>query len=121
VGVQKWVRTDIKRVRAALERPERGRDLLRSPDFERGDLKAERARCSLSFAHFQHCGRILEIGQNRQTAKTLDNLAQEFEPFAGKIGALQRQAGDVAPRPRQARDEAAADRVVCCREHDRND
>jgi hypothetical protein len=50
----------------------------------------------------------------------LDNLAQEFEPFAGKIGGLDRQPGDVAAGSRQARDEAAADRVARRREHDRD-
>jgi hypothetical protein len=31
--------------------------------------------------------------------KTGNNLAQEFEPLASKIGRLQRQAGDVATKP----------------------
>ena len=35
--------TDIKCVRATLERVEGGRDILRSPYFECGDLEAERA------------------------------------------------------------------------------
>src|SRR5262245_52978222 len=53
-------------------------------------------------------------------AQTGDNLAQEFEPLAGKIGGLGRQAGDVAARSRQAWYEAAADRIVRRREHDRD-
>src|SRR5262249_56457708 len=39
---------------------------------------------------------------DRQMAQTGDNLSQEFEPLAGKIGGLGRQAGDVAARSRQA-------------------
>src|SRR5262245_24464936 len=53
-------------------------------------------------------------------AQTGDNLAQEFEPLAGKIGDLGRQAGDVAARSRQAWYEAGADRIVRRREHDRD-
>src|SRR5262245_8612810 len=53
-------------------------------------------------------------------AQTGDNLAQEFEPLAGKIGGLGRQAGDIAARSRQAWYEAGADRIVRRREHDRD-
>src|SRR6516225_3873707 len=74
----------------------------------------------LSFAHFQHRGGIAGIGHDRQMAQTGDNLAQEFEPLAGKIGGLGRQAGDVAARSRQAWYEAGADRIVRRREHDRD-
>ena len=41
-----------------------------------------------------------------------DDLAQESKPLASQIGSLNRQAGDVAARSRQARDEAAADRIA---------
>ena len=45
---------DIKRLRAALERLEGGRDILGSPDFQSGDLEAERAGRRLNLAHLQH-------------------------------------------------------------------
>ena len=112
---------DIKCLCAALERLEGGRDILRSPDFECGDLEAERAGRCLSLAHLQHGAGIADIGHDRQPAETGDNLAQEFESLAGKIGRLDRQAGDVAARSRQARDQAAANRVRRRREHDRDD
>src|SRR5262249_4924676 len=38
VGDQDGIQTDIKGIRAALERVERGRDILGSPDFWRGDF-----------------------------------------------------------------------------------
>ena len=41
---------------------------------------------------------IAGIGQNRQPAQTGDNLAQELEALAGKIGSCSRQAGDVTAR-----------------------
>ena len=113
--------TDIKRIRAALERLEGGRDILGSPDFECDDFKAERAGRCLNLAHLQHGGGIADIGHDRQPAETGDNLAQKFESLASKIGRLDRQAGDVAARSRQTRDQAGADRVPRRREDDRDD
>ncbi len=118
--INERVGTDIECVRAALERLEGGRDILRSPDFGCDDLKAERAGCCLNLAHLQHGDGTADIGQNRQSAKTGNNLAQNFEPLAGKIGLLDRQAGDVAARSRQARDQTGADRVARHRKYDRD-
>src|SRR5262245_55797254 len=120
IAVQNRIGSNIKRLRATLERFEGGRDILRSPNFESNNIEANRAGRGLSFAHFQHRGGIAGIGHDRQMAQTGDNLAQEFEPLAGKIGGLGRQAGDVAARSRQAWYEAGADRIVRRREHDRD-
>src|SRR5215831_13874294 len=120
IAVQNRIGSNIKRLRATLERFEGGRDILHSPNFESNNIEANRAGCGLSFAHFQHRGGIAGIGHDRQMAQTGDNLAQEFEPLAGKIGGLGRQAGDVAARSRQAWYEAGADRIVRRREHDRD-
>ena len=57
VGVHERVDHDIKRVRAPLERLEGGRDILGSPDFDRGDLEAERAGRCLNLTHLQHSRR----------------------------------------------------------------
>ena len=121
VGGYERVGTDIKRLRAALERLEGGRDILGSPDFECSDLEAERAGRCLNLAHIQHGGGIADIGHDRQPAETGDNLAQKFEALAGKIGGLERQAGDVAARSRQTCDQADADRVRRQCEDDRDD
>ena len=59
-----------------------------SSDFDCGNLKAERAGRRLSLAHLQHTNGTAGIGQDRQAAETGDNLAQEFESLAGKIGRL---------------------------------
>src|SRR5215467_7050901 len=120
IAVQNRIGSNIKRLRATLERFEGGRDILRSPNFESNNIEANRAGRGLSFAHFQHRGGIAGIGHDRQMAQTGDNLAQEFEPLAGKIGGLGRQAGDVVARSRQAWYEAGADRIVRRREHDRD-
>src|SRR5262249_52696082 len=54
---------------------------------------------------------IADTGQDRQPAETGDNFAQELKSLTGKIDRLVRQAGDVAPRSRQAGHEIIADRV----------
>jgi hypothetical protein len=43
--------------------------------------------------------------------ETGNNLTQEFEPLAGKIGALERQSSDVATRSCQICNQAAANWV----------
>jgi len=82
---------------------------------------AERTSRVLEFAHLQHGRGIANINHNCQPAKSGNNLTQEFDPLAGCIDFLDRQAGDVAARPRQARDEAVSNRIACIREHDRGD
>ena len=104
---------DIERLR---DRPlsvlEGGRDIVGSANFQPGESKAERAgRCfepRSSPARRPDCRALAMIASRRSPG---DDLAQEFEPLAGKIGLLQRQAGDVAARPRKARDQSGADRV----------
>src|SRR5262249_1202198 len=115
------IQTDIKGIRAALERVERGRDILGSPDFWRGDFKAERAGRCLNPTRFQHGEAISDIAHNRQTAETKDNLAQKLEAVGSKIGGLTRQPRDVAAWSRQTGNEAGINRVARRREHYRND
>jgi hypothetical protein len=50
-----------------------------------------------------------------------DNLAQEFEALANKIGYLVRQSCDVSARSRQAGDQASADQVRSRRKNDGDD
>ena len=92
-----------------------------SPDFQRGDIEAERASRGLSLTHFQHGGGIADIDQDRQPVETGDNLAQKFEALASKFSCLVGQAGDIAAWPRQARDEVVGNRISRLREHDRDD
>jgi hypothetical protein len=47
-------------------------------------------------------------------------FAQELDSFGGEIRRLVRQAGSVAAGTREARDEAVADRIRRCCEHDRS-
>src|SRR5262245_19047444 len=58
------------------------------------------------------------VSHDRQTAKTRNNFAQEVKALVGDIGFLERKSGDVTARPRQTRDQAAADGVS---RHSKND
>ena len=63
---------------------------------------------------------IVGIGQDREPAKTGDNLAQKFDAFASNIGGLARQPGDVTARSSQTSDHAGANRIGRRRKHDRD-
>ena len=90
VGAYERVGNDVECIRAALKRLEGGRDILRSPDFECGDLKAERAgrRC-LNLVHFKHGGGIAHIGHNGQPAQAGESFAQKLKALARKISPLE--------------------------------
>jgi hypothetical protein len=87
------------------------RDILCSSNFECGDIEPEQAGGCLNLAHLGCCVGCADIGHDRYSAETGDNLAQEFESLASEIDILDRQAGDVAAGPRQARDQTVANRV----------
>jgi hypothetical protein len=59
----------------------------------------------------KHGRGIADVGQDRQPAEAGDNLAQQFESLASSLGLLEREAGGIAPRPRQTRYQAGADGV----------
>jgi hypothetical protein len=46
-------------------------------------------------------GNWTAVGHDRQPTKAGKNLPQYFEAFAGQIGLLKRQSGDVTARPRK--------------------
>ena len=87
-----------------LERLEGGSNILYSPNFEWRDFEAERASLGLNLAHLQHGLRKAGISNDCQPAEPRQNLTQEFESLAGKIGLLVRHASDVASRLRQTFD-----------------
>jgi hypothetical protein len=63
-------------------------------------------RAGLNLAHLQHGLGKANISYDCQPAKPGENLTQEFEPLAGKVGLLGRQSGDVAARLRQTCDQS---------------
>src|SRR5262249_17979080 len=115
------VASDIKCVSLPLERLDGRRDSLGALVFGGGDLEPERAGRRQHLADVQHNGGIIDVGHDRQPPETGDNLAQEFETFASKIGRLVRQTCNVAARPRQTGNQAIGNRVARDREDDRDD
>ena len=83
---------DIKCFRTTLERLDCGCDVLRTPDFECDDLKAEHVGRCLGLAHLRRGVGIPDIGHDSQPAQTGDNLAQEFDSLASNIGLLEATA-----------------------------
>jgi hypothetical protein len=77
--------TDIECLRAAFDRLQGERDILRSSDFKPVDLEAELSGRRLQLAQFQHGERIADIAHDGQTAEAGNGLAQKVEPLAGKI------------------------------------
>ena len=119
--VTERITSNVKCVRAALERLESGRDVLRTSDFGCRDLEAERMGRCLNLAHVQHGAGIADIGDDRQPAKTGDGFAQEFDSLAGEIGRLDDRPVTLPPGRAKACDQAVADRVRRHRENDRDD
>jgi hypothetical protein len=70
--------------------------------------------------HFKYGRRIYSIKDNRQAPQIRNDLTQEFQPFAGGIGLLGRQSGDVAARARKARYETDANWIDRDCKHDGN-
>ena len=121
VGTGERFTNNIKGLRATLECLEGRCDIRRLPDFQRDGLDAERAGRGLDLIQLPHARWIIGIGHDRQLAEAGDGLAQEFQALARKLGRRERQAGDVATRPRQTGDEASAKRVRHRRKHDWDD
>ena len=76
------VADNIKRVGAALERLEGGRDILRAPDFGWDDLKTERASRCLNFALSSHAAGLsaLPIIANRRRPGTTSRKSSSRLP-----------------------------------------
>jgi hypothetical protein len=121
VGVHERFATDIKCICAALERVEGGRDVFRSLDF---DCNSPNTKCtgrSRNLARVQHGVASADIGHDRQSAESGDNLAQKVKSFGTKIGCLAWRSGSVAARSCQTGDETGADRVSRRHEDNRRD
>src|SRR4029077_20491317 len=76
---------------------------------------------SSSFKEFQVifgiCRRF-RVEQERDPVDVRRNLLEQLQPLAAQRGLDSGETGDVAARPRQRRDEAAADRIRNAREND---
>jgi hypothetical protein len=121
VGLHQCIGNDIKGLSALVEPVEGGRDILRSPDLQYDGFEAQRGNRGLNLSQFLLGGGVANVDHDCQSTATRDDFAQELETLASHIGALQRQAGDVASWSRQAIDEAATDRIDRYRKDDRDD
>jgi hypothetical protein len=90
VGTGERSTNNIKGLRATLECLEGRRDIRHLPDFQRDRLDAERASRGLDLIQLPHARWIVGIRQDRQSAKSGDDLAQEFEALARKFGRRER-------------------------------
>ena len=76
VGVHERISAGIKRIHLTFERLESDRDILHSSDLRGCYRYAERASHCLNLTHLELSAGITDIAQDRQTAKTRDNLTQ---------------------------------------------
>src|SRR5262245_25292005 len=98
---------------------ESGTDIFGSPDFKHVGFERESLCCSVDLVYFASGERITNVGQHRQTAQTGDDLTQQFDPLASRIGGLARQAGYIAARPAEVGHEAGCNWIAAADEHDR--
>src|SRR5262249_6601753 len=90
VGGNQSIDHHVKRVCSGFERIEGRSDILCSLDFEWRDFDAERASGGLNLTPLQHGLGEAQLKYNCQPAEMRNDLTQEFEPLAGKIGLLNR-------------------------------
>ena len=88
VGGYKWIASDIKGFNLTPGRLDGGCDILGTPDFRCGDLKAKSACSRLDLTDVQNYRGIINVRHDRQIAEAWDNFAQDFETLASKIGRL---------------------------------
>ncbi len=48
ISIHEWINTNVQCLAVALEQFKRGRDILRSPDFEPDEVKTEHLGCRLN-------------------------------------------------------------------------
>src|SRR5215470_3452808 len=63
---------------------------------------------------------VLRGHEDRDTRYSRNGVLQQLDQLRTEVGRAERQSRDVAPRPRHARGEAVADRVIRDGGHDRN-
>ena len=94
------------------QRPERRFKILRAPNVRWNDLHVQGPRRCFDLSEFS-LGRREEtrIPQDAHTLGLGDGYNQEFQPFGSGIQKLQAQAGEVAARPGETRDETKGNRI----------
>src|SRR5262249_12143753 len=117
---EKGIGGDKEGIRAlTLHTFERSTDLTAGAGVENLDLQAHDASsgCYLSQCPFR-LGRARRINQYRDTLSLGQQLAQEFQPLCCQLGREESNAGGVAARPSEVRNEANSHRVLTGQKHD---
>src|SRR5215468_5331178 len=112
-------RHDQTAIRGARQIRDAALDLAGIARVERTNLHAQERSHRLNRAQLPAPGGDARVANNRRAAHAGRNLLEQLEPFAAHAVYDARKSGRVAARPRQARDEAAADRIAGIHEHDR--
>jgi hypothetical protein len=77
-------------------------------------------RHGLDGAELTGPGRIAGIPQDCHPGDVRCDLLEQLQPFRAEAVFEEREASDVAARPRQARNETGTDRIGSLHEHDRH-
>src|SRR6516164_964700 len=85
----------------------------------RGHLDPERWRCALDCAKWRRTSRHARISKDCNTRRAWRDLLEQFQPFRTKAEFKSSKTSGIAAGPREARNQAGANRVDRSREHDR--
>ena len=117
---QRARRHDQAAIRSAREGRDGALDLARVAHVDRSYLHPERRRHGLDYAKLANSGGCGGIPKNRHSRHARRDLLEQLQPFPADAVFEIHEPGGVAARPRQAVDEAGADRIDDDREHDRH-
>ena len=117
---QRARRHDQAAIRGAREGRDGALDLGRVAHVDRAHLHPERRRHGLDDGELADPGGYGGIPKDRRARHARRDLLEQLQPFPAQAVFELHEAGGVAARPRQALDEAGADRIGDIREHDRH-
>ena len=117
---QRARRHDQAAIRGAREGRDGALDLAGVAHIDRAHLHAERRRHGLDDGELADPGGCGRVPKDRRARHARRDLLEQLQPFSRQAVFELHEAGGVAARPRQAIDEAGADRIGDDREHDRH-
>ncbi|HEY5130994.1 MAG TPA: hypothetical protein VIJ35_27510 [Bradyrhizobium sp.] len=113
-------RHDQAAIRGAREGRDGALDLAGVAHIDRVHLHPQRRRRGLDCAELAGTGGLGGIPKDRRLRHARHDLLEQLQPFPADAVFESHETRGVAARPRQAADEAAADRIDDDREHDRH-
>jgi hypothetical protein len=117
---QRASRQDQAAIRRACEGRDGALDLAGIAYVDWAHLHPKRRRQSLDCGELARSGGQGGIAKDGHSRQARRNLFEQFQPFRARGVFEQDETGGVAPWPRQAFDEAGADRIWDMHEHDRH-